>query len=165
MHDAAPAPIASWPVCRPRDGDRRFNRGDGPDMSASIRMIPPEEATGRLAELYGRVKKPLPAESSKTTPSKRTRAHRSASIAGPESAILWPASLENRGNNPSIWIAGKVSRCLVRAGSMGWGWVGCWQFAATVGGVEEPGKCGWAAEGWRARGSVSEARGGLVRAW
>ena len=35
---------------------------------------------------------------------------------------------------PSMWVAGKVSRCLVRARSMGWGWVGCRHFAVAVGG-------------------------------
>ena len=41
---------------------------------------------------------------------------------------------ENREYGPSMWVAGKVSRCLVRARSMGWGWVGCRHFAVAVGG-------------------------------
>ena len=35
-----------------------FERGDGIDITAWIRMTPPEEATGRVAEVYRRVKTP-----------------------------------------------------------------------------------------------------------
>ena len=52
-------------------------------------MIPPEEGTGRLAELYERVKKPFPAESSKTTPSKRSKAGREAK-GKMRTGWLWP---------------------------------------------------------------------------
>ena len=74
---------------------------------------------------------------------------------------------ENRKNNPSIWVTGKVSSCWIRARSMGWGWVGGRHFAAAVGGVEESGSTDARRKGGdpgTARGSVNEARVGLARA-
>ena len=74
---------------------------------------------------------------------------------------------ENRKNNPSIRVTGKVSWCWIRARSMGWGWVGGRHFAAAVGGVEESGSTDARRKGGEpgaARGSVNEARVGLARA-
>ena len=48
-----------------------------------------------------------------------------------------------RGNNPSNWVAGEVSRCSVRARLMGRGLA----LRCLRGGGEEPGTCGCAAEG------------------
>ena len=70
---------------------------------------------------------------------------------------------ENRKNNSSIWVASKVSWCSIRARSMGWGWVGGRHFAATVGGVEESGKYGCAAQEGRARPGTAAAPGHGVR--
>ena len=50
---------------------------------------------------------------------------------------------ENRGNNPSNWVAGEVLRCSVRARLMDRGLA----LRCLCGGGEEPGTCGCAAEG------------------
>ena len=84
----------------------RSNRGDGIDMSAWIRMIPPEEATGRLAELYERVRTPH------GTVDNVMRAHslRPDSLEG--HVALYRSVLHNEANTLPFWFLEAVATCV-----------------------------------------------------
>ena len=75
-------------------------------MSAWIRMIPPEEATGRLAELYERVKTPH------GTVDNVMRAHslRPESLEG--HVVLYRSVLHNEANTLPFWFLEAVATCV-----------------------------------------------------
>ena len=75
-------------------------------MSAWIRMIPPEEATGRLAELYERVKTPH------GTVDNVMRAHslRPESLEG--HVTLYRSVLHNEANTLPFWFLEAVATCV-----------------------------------------------------
>ena len=86
--------------------NQEFRRGDGIGMSAWIRMITPEEATGRLAELYERVKTPH------GTVDNVMRAHslRPESLEG--HVVLYRSVLHNEANTLPFWFLEAVATCV-----------------------------------------------------
>ena len=84
-------------------GYHDFRQGEITDMSAWIRMIPPEEATGRLAELYERVQTPH------GTVDNVMRVHslRPESLEG--HVVLYRSVLHNEANTLPFWFLEAVA--------------------------------------------------------